>query len=48
MQEEREPDEGWGHGEGEDTVESPETLSPDERGEDPAAEDVPYVEPKEP
>lgn len=48
MAEERKQDEGWGYGEGEDTVESPETLSPDELGEKPGAEDAEYERPKEP
>lgn len=48
MAEDRERDEGWGYGTGEETVESPETLSPDERGEEPGDEEADYRRPKEP
>jgi hypothetical protein len=44
---EGEREQGWGYAEGEESVESPETLSPDERGEDPAEEGG-FEEPKEP
>jgi hypothetical protein len=33
-------DEGWGYGTGEDTIESEETLSPDERDDDDDADEV--------
>jgi nitrite reductase/ring-hydroxylating ferredoxin subunit/uncharacterized membrane protein len=44
---ERDEEEGFGYGEGEETHESPETLSPDERGEDPEAQPG-FHEPKGP
>jgi hypothetical protein len=45
---ERESEEGFGYGEGESTAESPETLSPDERGDDPEEAQADFHEPKEP
>jgi hypothetical protein len=45
---ERDEDEGFGYGEGEETHESPETLSPDERNEDPDEAQPGFHEPKEP
>jgi hypothetical protein len=45
---ERDEEEGFGYGEGEETHETPETLSPDERDEDPDEAQGGFHEPKEP
>jgi hypothetical protein len=45
---ERGEDDGFGYGEGEETHESPETLSPDERDADPDEAQPGFHEPKEP
>jgi hypothetical protein len=37
-EDEERDDEGWGYGTGEDTIESEETLSPDERDDEDADE----------
>ena len=43
-----EQDEGFGYAEGEESHESPETLSPDERGEETEPAEPSFHEPKEP
>ena len=45
---ERDEDAGFGYGEGEETHESSDTPSPDERGTDPDEAQPRFHEPKEP
>ena len=47
-QAEHESEDGFGFGEGEATAESLETLSPDERGDEPDQAPPDFREPKEP
>jgi hypothetical protein len=45
---EHESEDGFGYGDGETTAESPDTLSPDEQGDEPEQAPPDFREPKEP